>query len=169
MRFGDSLRRFWWLRGNVVAGEGVKVQGPVSCSGKGVVRLGAGVELRATTAPIHLLAQEGAEIVLGDGVVVEAGCSIEAVQSVRVGDRARLEAFSKVLDNHFHQLGDHLSRPPSRPVVVEEDAVIGPRAILLPGAHVGRGARVGPATIISRRTPPEVEICGNPPTMRALR
>jgi acetyltransferase-like isoleucine patch superfamily enzyme len=108
--------------------------------------------------------------VLGRDVAVEAGCSIEALQSVRIGERVRLGAFAKILDNHFHsRLGDRSVRPPSIPVVVEADAVIGPRAVLLPGAHVGRGARIGAGAVVSRRVPPFADVHGIPLVSRARR
>src|SRR4051812_1830454 len=78
------------------------VLGPVRVRGAGRVTIGSGVRFEATVAPIELHAGEGAEIVIGRGAAIEAGCSIEALQSVRIGEGARLGAFVKILDNHFH-------------------------------------------------------------------
>ena len=170
MSLGALLQRWWWLRGHrgtLVIAEGARIEGRLWCAGPGTVRIGAGVRLEAHTAPIELRAAQGAEIVLEEGVVVESGCSIEAVSAVRVGARSRLGAFSKVIDNNFHEAaGDHQHRPPSVPVVIEADVSIGPRAIILPGAHVGCGSRIGPATVVSRRLPPGVEAAGVPLEIR---
>src|SRR5260370_13767718 len=63
----------------------------------------------------------------------------------------KLGSFCKILDNHVHLMGaERQRRPPSRPVVVEEGAEVGARAILLPGARIGKGAVVPPGRVIWR-------------------
>lgn len=170
MSLRDAARLWWNLRGAAarieLAADAV-VTGRILAPGKGLVRIGAGVRLDAGQAPILLMAFPGAEIVLEDGVVLESGVSIEAVRSVRIGARSRLGAFCMVLDNSFHQMeGDRTMRPQSHPVVIEDDVLVGPRSILLPGAHLGRGTRVGPCTVLSRRTPPGARVSGHPAVIR---
>jgi acetyltransferase-like isoleucine patch superfamily enzyme len=82
-------------------------------------------------------------------VWIAGGTSIEATRSVRVGARSRIGPFCKILDNHFHAVGDRRQRPESVSVVIGENSVLGPRAILLPDAEMGAGARVGPAGVLS--------------------
>lgn len=170
MPWWDAARRLWSLRrwtGRLELAPDTVLVGRVVAPGKGAVRVGAGVRMEAGQAPILLMAFPGAEIVLGDGVVIESGVSIEAVSSVRIGDRSRIGAFSMILDNSFHQLeGDRMARPQSHPVVIEDDVLIGPHCILLPGAHLGRGTRVGPCTVLSRRTPPGAVVVGHPAVIR---
>lgn len=170
MSLWDAARLWWNLRGATgrleLAADAV-VAGRILAPGKGLVRVGAGVRLDASQSPILLMAFPGAEILLEDSVVIESGVSIEAVSSVRIGARSQLGAFCMILDNSFHQLeGDRMVRPQSRPVVIEEDVLIGPRSILLPGAHIGRGTRVGPCTVLSRRTPPGAVVVGHPAVIR---
>lgn len=166
----EAAKRSWSLRGTmgrVQWGAGTVVVGRILAPGWGLVRIGAGVRLDATQAPILLKAHAGAEIILEDGVVIESGASIEAVRSVRIGARSQLGAFTMILDNSLHQLeGDRLLLPESRPVVLEEDVLIGPHSMLLPGAHLGRGTRVGPCTVLSRRTPPGAVVVGHPAVIR---
>src|SRR5512133_1592713 len=170
MSLWEAAKRAWSLRGvmgRVKLAADTVVVGRILAPGWGLVRIGAGVRLDATQAPILLKAHAGAEIILEDGVVIESGASIEAVRSVRIGARSQLGAFCMILDNSLHQLeGDRLVRPQSHPVVLEEDVLIGPRSILLPGAHLGRGTRVGPCTVLSRRTPPGSVVVGHPAVIR---
>jgi len=170
MSLWQAAKRYWSLRGamgRVELAADTVVVGRILAPGKGLVRVGAGVRLDASQAPILLMAFPGAEIVLGDGVVIESGASIEAVSSVRIGARSRLGAFSMILDNSFHHLeGDRNVLPQSHPVVLEEDVLVGPRSIVLPGAHLGRGTRVGPCTVLSRRTPPGAVVAGHPAVIR---
>ena len=139
----------------------------VRVRGEGTVRLGRRVRFDGSIAPIELHAMKGAEIVLDDDVRVEGGVSIEAMASVHIGARTTIAAFTKILDGHFHRLeGDRHQRPPASAVVVEEDVVIGPHAILLPRAHVGRGCIVRAGTVITRRLPPGTIIGGAPAAVR---
>ena len=163
-----AFLRLQWLRLRAEVAPGVKVAGRVWLPGTGRVAIGARARLSGPCAPIELRAEHTAELLLEDDVVVADCCSIEATEQVRIGARSRLGAFCKVLDNHLHGgAGDFSRRPPGRPVVVEEDCIIGPHAILLPGAHVGRGSQVGPGTVVSKRIPPGSHFAGMPPILRS--
>lgn len=131
--------------------------------GGGSIRLGSGVVFDVSVAPIELHAERTAEIVIGDGVYVAGGTSIEAQRSVRIGARTRIGVFCKILDGHFHALeGDRQERPAPSTVVVEDDVDVGPHCVLLPRAHVGRGSTVRAGTVVSRRYPPGVVLSGIP-------
>ncbi|MHB8877585.1 MAG: acyltransferase [Myxococcaceae bacterium] len=135
-------------------GASPRVLGRVWIHGGGRPRLGDRVVLDGRRAPIELHTEHGAILELGDDVQVEGGVSIEAQQSVVIGAGSRVGAFSKVLDNHFHPVrGDRTRRPPSLPVHIDEGVDIGPRAIVLPGARIEKGATIAPGVVVSRRVP----------------
>jgi acetyltransferase-like isoleucine patch superfamily enzyme len=158
-----ALARRLRLRRLAHGGRRAVVLGVVIVRGAGRVTFGDDVRLDALQAAIDLHAGPGAEIVVEKGVVIEAGCSIEAMASVRIGAGARIGPFAKIMDNQFHPLeGDRRQRPASQPVVIGAGATIGPRAVILPGALVGRDARVGAAAVVSRRVPDGAEVHGFP-------
>ena len=127
------------------------VHGTVWIHGDGEVSVGEDVVLDGRWAPIELHATKDASIVIGRGVRIASGASLEAVARITIGAGATLGAFSKVMDNHFHQIHRDHRLPPSRPVTVGAGATIGERAILLPGAAVGPGAVVPAGAVVSRR------------------
>lgn len=51
---------------------------------------------------------------------------------------------------------------PGRDVVLEQDAWIGMRAVVLGGARIGRGAIVGAGSVVDFEVPPYVVVAGNP-------
>jgi acetyltransferase-like isoleucine patch superfamily enzyme len=155
-RLGLRLRHFEppHVALRVELGADVHVEGRVWLPGTGRVRIGRGVRLVGLRAAIELRAHEGGEIVVDDGVLIEDGASVEATSCVRIGAGARIGAFCKIIDNHFHHtLGNRSERPPAVPVVIGADAIVGLRAVLLPGAELGDRASLGPAAVLSFRLP----------------
>jgi acetyltransferase-like isoleucine patch superfamily enzyme len=141
--------------------DDVHIEGTLWVPGTGRIRIGRGARLCGRRAPIELRAHAGAEIVLGENCVVEDGTSIEATRSVVVGAGARVGAFCKIIDNHFHRtVGDRFDRPEAIPVVIGEGATVGPRAVLLPGGGLAPGAWLDPATVLSFRLPAFAETAG---------
>jgi amino acid adenylation domain-containing protein len=149
-----SIATRYRLRRCAVVGDGVRVQGRVWIWGGGRVMLGARVRLDASRAPIELHAEQGAEIAIGDDVVIEGGTSLEATRSITIGARSHLGMRCKIMDNHFHTLDDRNRRPEAKAVVVEEDVELGAGVILLPGAHVGKGAHVERRAVVGRAIDP---------------
>lgn len=151
------------LKGCTSVGKGVRALGRIWIHGRGVIRLGDRVVLDGRTAGIELHARFCGEIRIGDDVTIDGGTSIEADQTVTLGARTRVGSFCKFIDAHFHGLpGESKFGQPPRPVTVEEDVDIGPRSLLLPGAHVGRSTVVGPGTVLTRRVPAHVVVSGQP-------
>lgn len=156
------------LRRRATLGADVVVLGRIWVHGDGRAIVGARTILDGRAVPIELHCAKGALLQLGDDVVVEGGASIEARRSVIIGARCRVRAYAKIIDNHFHQVrGDRFVEPESTPVVVEDEIEIGRRAILLPGAHVGRGATVCAGAVVTRRIPPGAFARGVPAVIRS--
>lgn len=135
-------------------GRGARLLGRVWIHGGGRVEIRDRAQIDAAELPVELHAEPGGEIVIGEGVEIGGGTSIEATARVLIGAGARIGRLCKVLDNSFHETrGDWNQRPPSQPVEIGAWAVIGDGAILLPGARVKPSEIVPPGTVVrgSRR------------------
>ncbi len=155
-----TLGRLW--RCQRVA-EGVRVYGKVWIHGDGEIELGRDVVLDGRLAPIELRTAKGGRMVIGDGVRIEGGASLEAEGRLELRNGVQVGPYAKIIDNHFHPTtGDRNLRPPAGVVVLEEDVIVGAEAIVLPGAHVGRGTQIGARAVVTKRVPPGVRISGNP-------
>jgi acetyltransferase-like isoleucine patch superfamily enzyme len=150
-----AVRARYELRGCASVGHAPRVSGKVWIHGDGEIRIGHGVFFDAVNAPIELYSWAGAAIVIGDNSTIEGGSSIEATESIAVGARCRIGPFCKVMDNHFHPLvGDRNVRPAALPVVIEDDVTLGPRSIVLAGAHIVSGSRIEAGSVVKRRAQP---------------
>lgn len=145
------LRRCTWVGGSP------RVRGRLWIHGPGDILVGDRVLFDASRAPIELYAWRGATIVVGDDTYVGGGCSLEATASIRIGARNRLEAFCRIMDNHFHPLvGDRNETPTPRPVALGDDVSLGPRTIVLAGASLPAGTWLPAGSVVNapRRGPP---------------
>ena len=139
-----------FVRERVLRGSTLRL-GRVWIHGEGEVFVDEDVIFDARWAPIEIHATKGARILIGRGARIDSGASLEALASITVGAGATLGAFCKVMDNHFHQIDRDHRVPPSRPVTIGAGAIVGERAILLPGASIANGASVPPGAVITRR------------------
>lgn len=120
---------------------------------------GAGVFIEA---PFHVA--YGRNLVLGDGVYMNAGCVVLDTAPVRIGRRTMLgPAVHIYCADHAHGLEERrrgLER--ALPVNIGGDVWIGGGAILLPGVTVGDGALIGAGSVVTRDVAPGARVAGNP-------
>ncbi len=152
-------------------------------AGSAGARLGRGVVVRSGT-----IVYEGAELgdrvetghhavireetVVGEETIVGSHAVLDG--RVRVGRRVRIETGAYlppgtvVGDNVFigpRAVFTNDRYPPSRRLqgaVVEEGAVIGANATILPGVRIGRRAVVAAGAVVTRDVPPETVVAGAP-------
>jgi acetyltransferase-like isoleucine patch superfamily enzyme len=118
-------------------GRNVQLHGRIWIHGGGKVEIRDHSRVDASELPVELHAEREGEIVIGKGVEIGGGTSIEATAQVLIGDGARIGRLCKVLDNSFHETRDDRDqRPPSQPIEIGAGAIVGDRAIRLPGARV---------------------------------
>lgn len=107
----------------------------------------------------------GGLITIGDDVGM-SGCSITALQSVKIGNRVLVGAGVLIVDTDAHPLHpeDRLrGLPPAiSPVEIADDVFIGARAIILKGVHVGQGAVIGAGSVVTSDVPAFKIAAGNP-------
>jgi acetyltransferase-like isoleucine patch superfamily enzyme len=132
--------------------------------GGGHVVVGQRVRVEGAAIGVELKVEPGAELVIGDDVVLGSGTSIEVHERIQIGSGCRIGEHCKLLDSHLQLVrGDQswrppspAERPPTRPstrILVEREVVIEDYAVLLPGARVGAGARIGRGAVVSRAVP----------------
>ncbi len=121
--------------------------------------VGAGAYLEA---PFHC--SYGFNIVLGEGVYLNAGCVILDSAPVVIGDRCMLGPAVQIYCSDHHRDPDLRRRgiERARPVILGSDVWIGGGAILLGGISVGDGAIVGAGSVVTRDVPAGATVVGNP-------
>ena len=115
---------------------------------------------------------------IGDDSIL-VGPVFMCAERVSIGRRVVISYHVTIADSDFHPIdpelriqdaianspcGDRSKRPPysSRPIVIEDDAWIGIGAIILKGVTIGRGARIGAGSVVTKDVAPGAEVFGNP-------
>ena len=145
-------------------GARVQVLGPVYVVGGGHIEIGDDVVIDGRLVPVELHVGPKGTLIIGERSVLEGGTSIEAEERVELGPGCHLRAFAKLMDNNYHPVaGSRHHRPESKPVKLEADVDVGPRAIVLPGAWLEREVHLGPGVVIGRHVKAGQCLVGSPP------
>ena len=110
--------------------------------------LGERVRIISRVTPCELAASRGARLEIGARTVINYGTSLGATQHIHIGERCMLGTYVNVMDNNFHELLDRARMPAARPVIIEDDVWLCNRVMVLPGAHIERGAVIGAGSIV---------------------
>ena len=165
----DSLERgIPWIRAQVAlrrctsVGPLPRVWGRVRVENMGEIVIGDRVQIRAVPWVSELVSLPGGRLEIGDGTFINAAVSICAGELVRIGSRCQIGPRVMILDNDFHVPGDPLTRPESRPVVLEDLVWLGAGVMVLKGVHIGRAATVAAGSVVTRDVPPGAVVGGVP-------
>lgn len=105
-------------------------------------------------------------ISLGDGVVLNDGAILQSSEGapIRIGHRVHLAYGATVITGNLDMTKgwiDH-ERHVGVPVTIGDGAVIGTRAVLMPGSNVGEGAVVSAGSVVTGPVKPHTLVFGNP-------
>ncbi|MBP2442812.1 sugar O-acetyltransferase [Rhizobium leguminosarum] len=117
-------------------------------------------------APFHC--SYGINIILGERVYFNAGCTILDSGRVTVGDRTMFGPGVQIYCAEHHKDPKLRSQgiEIARPVVIGNDVWIGGGAIILGGITIGDGAIVGAGAVVTRNVPAGATVIGNPARVR---
>lgn len=162
--FSAALRARWYLRKVTSVGPRVRVWGRPSVRNSGTMIVGDRARLISTIATLEIVVEKGATLEIGEGSYINYGCSIGATSLIRIGPRANIGTHVIMIDNDFHELDPsrRLSRPPSAPIILEENVWVGARAIILRGVTVGADSVIGAGSVVTHDIPPRSLAVGQP-------
>jgi len=100
-------------------------------------------------------------ITIGEGTIVGAGAFLDGRAPITIGKHSDL-ASEVMIYNSEHDLQDPAFAAIEEPVVIGDYVFIGPRAIILPGVHIGTGAIVAAGAVVTRDVPEKTIVGGVP-------
>lgn len=93
------------------------------------------------------------------------GCSpglyIQARNGVEIKSSANIAPGVKIISSN-HNLSNLREHERSPPIIIAENVWVGANVVILPGAHIGRGAVIGAGSVVTSDVPENTVYCGNP-------
>ena len=100
-------------------------------------------------------------LTIGDYSRINRSCLLDARGPLRIGNNVSVSGEVAIITTQ-HRPEDPDFRVESRPVVIEDHAWIGMRAMIMPGVTVGRGAVVAAGSVVTKDVPPLTVVGGVP-------
>lgn len=183
----EEIRRRWWVRYNrwwfrrkgVRFGRNMQVYDRVYLQmGRGG-RLEIGDDFVFSSGGAYnplcrnvrgcIRVEDGAMVRIGNGVGMSS-TTLWAKTSITIGNNVNIGGDCIVLDSDCHSL-DYMTRRDRRrdplsdkrkPVVIEDDVLVGARCIILKGVTIGARSVVGAGSVVTRSVEADSVTAGNP-------
>lgn len=122
----------------------------------------AGIKL-GHGSTIHMWANffDPTNIEIGSDTIIGDHAFLDGRTSLKIGNHVDM-ASSVMIFNSEHDLESEEFKARTEPVIIHDYVFIGPRAIILPGVTVGRGAVIGAGAVVTKDVP-EFTIVGGVP------
>ncbi len=88
-------------------------------------------------------------IVIGEDTIVGDNAFLDGREKIEIGNHTDI-ASSVMIYNSEHNLSDEEFKATSAPVEIGDYCFIGPRAIILPGVKIGKGAVVAAGAVVAK-------------------
>lgn len=114
-----------------------------------------------------IYATDDATIKIGDNVGMSSTV-LWSHKSIKVGNNVKIGGNCILIDTDAHNLDYQKRRDyrtdcgESRPIVIEDDVLIGVNAIVLKGVTIGARSVIGAGSVVTKNIPPDSVACGNP-------
>ena len=134
---------------------------PLHCYRKFVYRL-LGIKIgRGST--IHMKARfyNPRNISVGEDTIIGEGAVLDGRDVLSIGNHVDI-ASEVMIYNSEHAINSETFSATLAPVKIEDYVFIGPRAIILAGVTIGRGAVVGAGAVVTKDVPPFAIVGGVP-------
>jgi acetyltransferase-like isoleucine patch superfamily enzyme len=113
--------------------------------------------------------EEGASLIIGNNCGFSSVC-LWAHISIVIGNNVNIGAETIVLDSDAHSLSfldrrdfelDFKNRA-NKPIIIDDDALVGTRCIILKGVHIGARSIIGSGSVVVNDIPEDCVAAGNP-------
>ncbi|HLL60980.1 MAG TPA: acyltransferase [Candidatus Nitrosocosmicus sp.] len=102
-----------------------------------------------------------ANLFIGNDTIIGEFSVLDGREILKIGDHVDI-ASEVMIYNSEHDINDGDFKPIEGPVNIEDYVFIGPRAIILPGVTIGKGAVVAAGAVVTKNVPPFSIVGGIP-------
>ena len=135
---------------------------------RGVLRIRIGAQSSVAMDCFLTGFATGWSLSIGANSAINRRCYLDARLGIQIGNNVNVSPEVYIL-TYQHDAQSATFASVGAPVVIEDHAWIGVRAILLPGARIGEGAVVAAGAVVTGDIPPYTIVAGVPATVRKER
>jgi acetyltransferase-like isoleucine patch superfamily enzyme len=100
-------------------------------------------------------------ITIGNDSIIGEKATLDGRDTLTIGNHVDI-ASEVMIYNAEHDISDPHFKARQAPVMIEDYVFIGPRAIILPGVTIGKGAVVAAGAVVTKDVPPGMIVGGIP-------
>lgn len=100
-------------------------------------------------------------ISIGKDTIIGDRCFLDGRDTLTIGDHVDI-ASQVLIYNSEHDIQDQFFTPTYGQVTIEDYVFIGPRAIILPGVTIGKGAVIAAGAVVTKDVEPNTVVGGVP-------
>jgi acetyltransferase-like isoleucine patch superfamily enzyme len=111
------------------------------------------------------LADDAAQVIVGDYTFVGRGTALDVLQVVTIGSHTVIAPDCFITDhNHGLSRDRRIDQQPcvAKPIAIGNDVWLGTKAVVLAGVQIGDGAVVAAGSVVTRDVPPMTIVAGVP-------
>jgi maltose O-acetyltransferase len=162
LRLGiNYLLTRWYLRKVNEKGKILFTNRKPDIQNEGFIRIGNITRIWSNVNRCRLSVKKGGKLYIGDNCRIN-GPVISVTDKVFIGNNCRIAPQVYIMDGDFHAVEDRLSKGSSKPIIIEDDAWVATRAMVLKGVRIGKGAVVAAGAVVTKDVPPYTIAAGVP-------
>lgn len=112
--------------------------------------------------------EDNAVLSIGDNVGISGAC-LWSHEKITIGNRVKIGGDAIIIDSDCHSLDASVrsslcdqKRKINKPIVIEDDVLIGARSIVLKGVTIGARSVIGAGSVVVNDIPADCIAAGNP-------
>ena len=151
----------WYLRNANKLGKIIFTNKKPDIQNQGFISIGNLTRIWSNVNQCRLSVKKGGNLTIGEGCRIN-GPVIAVTDQVIIGDRCRIAPQVYIMDGDFHTIEDRLAKGTSKPIIIEDDAWVATRSMVLKGVTIGKGAVVAAGSVVTKDVAPYTLVGGVP-------
>lgn len=125
------------------------------------LHIGNDVRFESEIRKPRLSIGHNAQLIIEDNVYLN-GCIISSSSKVIIKKGVMFGPHAHIMDGDFHALQNRHEQGEQKPIIIEEDAWLSMRCIVLKGVTIGKGAVVAAGSVVTKDVEPYTVVGGVP-------
>lgn len=151
------------LRGLYKFGEITsKIRGKVFVNKSGKIQVGKNLSIVGHPWAVQITSTEGANLIIGHHVYINAGVGIAANKEIVIGDNVKIGPRTSIFDSNYHRMDSSDKGELSKKIAIGNNVWIGADCTILPGVTIGDNSVIAAKSTVNKDVPSNVLVGGSP-------